>query len=173
MGMHKYCSDPDPKLYCTRSDPHLVVIVETCVTGGIHHRCWRDRESDPCPGKNYMCPPTIKTFLDETSLDPFVSDKRKQVDYRGSCGWGLSGAAISPAATGIPWNTGQSNRPTARYISCRIRIDRAELLFDEVLGVHYRSSLSPPRLLTRGRSVLARLSDGPGFCRYLIFLQAI
>jgi hypothetical protein len=41
-------------------------------------------EVNPGPGKNYMCHPTIKTFLDETSLDPFVSDKRTRVDYRGS-----------------------------------------------------------------------------------------
>jgi hypothetical protein len=37
---------------------------------------------DPC--KDYMCQPTIKTFLDETALDPLVSDKRKRVGYRGS-----------------------------------------------------------------------------------------
>ena len=38
----------------------------------------------PCPCKDYMCHPTIKTFLEETSLDPLASDKRKRVDYRGS-----------------------------------------------------------------------------------------
>jgi hypothetical protein len=41
-------------------------------------------EMKPGPGKDYMCQPTIKTFLDETSLDPLVSDKRKRVDCRGS-----------------------------------------------------------------------------------------
>jgi hypothetical protein len=41
-------------------------------------------EVNPGPGKDYMCHPTIKTFLDETSLDPRVLDKRKRVDYRGS-----------------------------------------------------------------------------------------
>ena len=41
-------------------------------------------EVNPGPGKNYMSHPTIKTFLDGTSLDPHVSDKRKRVDYRGS-----------------------------------------------------------------------------------------
>jgi hypothetical protein len=37
---------------------------------------------NPGPCKDYVCHPTIKTFLDETSLDPLVSDKRKRVDYR-------------------------------------------------------------------------------------------
>jgi hypothetical protein len=34
-----------------------------------------------CSGKDYMCHPTIKTFLDKTSLDLLVSDKRRLVDY--------------------------------------------------------------------------------------------
>ena len=41
-------------------------------------------EVKPGPGKNYMCHPTIKSFLEETSLDPLASDKRLRVDYRGS-----------------------------------------------------------------------------------------
>ena len=41
-------------------------------------------EVKPGPGKNYMCHPTIKAFLEETSLDPLASDKRMRVDYRGS-----------------------------------------------------------------------------------------
>jgi hypothetical protein len=40
-------------------------------------------EMKPGPGKDYMCHPTIM-FLDETSLYPLVSGKRKRVDYRGS-----------------------------------------------------------------------------------------
>jgi hypothetical protein len=36
------------------------------------------------PGNNYMSHPTIKAFLEETSLDPLASDKRMRVDYRGS-----------------------------------------------------------------------------------------
>jgi hypothetical protein len=39
---------------------------------------------NPDPGKDYMCHPNIKTFLDETALDPVVSDKRKRVGFRGS-----------------------------------------------------------------------------------------
>ena len=39
------------------------------------------QEVRPGPGKDYMCHPTIKTFLEKTSLDPLASDKRKQVDY--------------------------------------------------------------------------------------------
>jgi hypothetical protein len=31
-----------------------------------------------------MFHPKIKTFLEETSLDPLASDKRRRVDYRGS-----------------------------------------------------------------------------------------
>jgi hypothetical protein len=42
------------------------------------------QEVHPGPGKDYMYNPTIKTFLEETSLDPLVSDKRKREDYRGS-----------------------------------------------------------------------------------------
>jgi hypothetical protein len=38
----------------------------------------------PGPGNNYMHHPNIKKFLEETSLDPLASDKRKRVDYRGS-----------------------------------------------------------------------------------------
>jgi hypothetical protein len=41
-------------------------------------------EVHPGPGKDYMYHPTIKTFLEETSLDPLASDKRMRVDYRGS-----------------------------------------------------------------------------------------
>ena len=41
-------------------------------------------EVNPGPGRDYMSHSTIKTFLEETSLDPHVSDKRKRVDYRGS-----------------------------------------------------------------------------------------
>jgi hypothetical protein len=41
-------------------------------------------EVNPGPCKDYMYHLTIKTFLEETSLDPHVSDKRKRVDYRGS-----------------------------------------------------------------------------------------
>ena len=41
-------------------------------------------EVKPGPGKNYMYHPTIKAFLEETSLDPLASDKRMRVDYRGS-----------------------------------------------------------------------------------------
>ena len=37
-------------------------------------------EVKPDPGNT--CVPTIKTFLEETSLDPLASDKRKRVDYR-------------------------------------------------------------------------------------------
>ena len=36
------------------------------------------------PGKDYMCHPTVKAFLEKTSLDPLASDKRKRLDYRGS-----------------------------------------------------------------------------------------
>ena len=39
-------------------------------------------EVKPDPSKDYMCHPTIKTFLEETSLDPLASDKRKRLDYR-------------------------------------------------------------------------------------------
>jgi endo-1,4-beta-D-glucanase Y len=42
------------------------------------------QEVHPCPGKHYMYHPTIRTFLEKTSLDPLVSDKRKRVDYRRS-----------------------------------------------------------------------------------------
>ena len=42
------------------------------------------QEVKPGPGKDYMCHPTIKTFLEKTSLDLLASDKRKRVDYRGS-----------------------------------------------------------------------------------------
>ena len=42
------------------------------------------KEVNPVPGNNYMFHPKIRTFLEETSLDPLVSDKRKLVDYRGS-----------------------------------------------------------------------------------------
>ena len=42
------------------------------------------QEVKPGPGKDYMCHPTIKTFLEKTSLDPLASDKRTRVDYRGS-----------------------------------------------------------------------------------------
>ena len=38
----------------------------------------------PGLGKDYMCHPTVKAFLEKTSLDPLASDKRKRVDYRGS-----------------------------------------------------------------------------------------
>jgi hypothetical protein len=41
-------------------------------------------EVKPGPGNNYMSHPTIKAFLEETSLDPLASDKRMRVDYRGS-----------------------------------------------------------------------------------------
>jgi hypothetical protein len=41
-------------------------------------------EVRPGPGKDSVYHPTIKTFLEETSLEPLDSDKRKQVDYRGS-----------------------------------------------------------------------------------------
>ena len=41
-------------------------------------------EVNPGPGRDYMSHSTINTFLEETSLDPHVSDKRKRVDYRGS-----------------------------------------------------------------------------------------
>jgi hypothetical protein len=41
-------------------------------------------EMKPGPGKDYMFHPKIKTFLEETSLDPLASDKRRRVDYRGS-----------------------------------------------------------------------------------------
>jgi hypothetical protein len=41
-------------------------------------------EVNPCPGKDYMCHPTIKTFLDKTSLDPLVSDKMKLFLFRTS-----------------------------------------------------------------------------------------
>ena len=41
-------------------------------------------EVKPGPGKDYTEHPTIKTFLDETSLDPLSSDKRFRVDYRES-----------------------------------------------------------------------------------------
>jgi hypothetical protein len=37
-------------------------------------------EVNSCPCKDYMYHPTIKTFLEETSLDPHVSDKRKRVE---------------------------------------------------------------------------------------------
>ena len=52
-------------------------------------RCWRNRGSDLSrgkarPGRDYMCHPTIKTFLEKPSLDPLASDKSKRVDYRGS-----------------------------------------------------------------------------------------
>ena len=39
-------------------------------------------EVKPCPGKDYICHPTTKMFLEETSLDPLASDKRKRLDYR-------------------------------------------------------------------------------------------
>ena len=42
------------------------------------------QEVKPGPGKDYMCHPTIKTFLEKTSLHPLASDKRKRLDYRGS-----------------------------------------------------------------------------------------
>ena len=32
----------------------------------------------PGPGNDYMCHPTIKTFLEKTSLDTLASDKRKR-----------------------------------------------------------------------------------------------
>jgi hypothetical protein len=73
MGMHKYCSDPDPRLFCARSDPHSVEIVETCVTEIVEVTFEAVN-----PGKIYMCQPTIKTFLDETSLGPFVSGKESR-----------------------------------------------------------------------------------------------
>jgi hypothetical protein len=38
-------------------------------------------EVDPGPGKDYMYHPTIKTFLEETSLDPLASDKRMLVRW--------------------------------------------------------------------------------------------
>jgi hypothetical protein len=38
----------------------------------------------PGPGKDYRRHPTIKTFLEETSLDPLVSDKRQRMNYHGS-----------------------------------------------------------------------------------------
>ena len=41
-------------------------------------------EVKPGPGKDYMCHPTIKKFLKETSLDLLASDQRKRVDYLGS-----------------------------------------------------------------------------------------
>jgi hypothetical protein len=41
-------------------------------------------EVKPGPGNDYKEHPTIKTFLDETSLDPLSSDKRFRVDYRES-----------------------------------------------------------------------------------------
>ena len=41
-------------------------------------------EVKPGPGNNYMSHPTIKAFLEETSLDPLATDKRMRVDYRGS-----------------------------------------------------------------------------------------
>ena len=39
------------------------------------------QEVKPGPGKDYMCHPTIKTFLEKTLLDLLASDKRKRVDY--------------------------------------------------------------------------------------------
>jgi hypothetical protein len=41
-------------------------------------------EVKPGPGKYYKCHLTIRIFLEETKLDPLVSDKRKRVDYLGS-----------------------------------------------------------------------------------------
>ena len=32
----------------------------------------------PSPGKDYMCLPKVKAFLEKTSLDPLASDKRKR-----------------------------------------------------------------------------------------------
>ena len=42
------------------------------------------QEVKPGPSKDYMCHPTIKTFLEKTSLDLLASDNRQRVDYRGS-----------------------------------------------------------------------------------------
>jgi hypothetical protein len=36
------------------------------------------------PGKDYRYHPTIKTFLEETSFVPLISDKRQRVEYCGS-----------------------------------------------------------------------------------------
>jgi hypothetical protein len=44
------------------------------------------KEVLPGPGKDYMYHwhPTIKTFLEETSLYPLVSERRKRADYHGA-----------------------------------------------------------------------------------------
>ena len=42
------------------------------------------QEVKPGPGKDYMCHPTINTFLEKSSLDLLASDQRNRVDYRGS-----------------------------------------------------------------------------------------
>ena len=42
------------------------------------------QEVKPGPGKDYLCHPTIKTFLEKASLDPLASDKSKRVNYRRS-----------------------------------------------------------------------------------------
>ena len=35
------------------------------------------QEVKPCPGRDYMCHPTIKTLLEKTSLDPLALDKER------------------------------------------------------------------------------------------------
>jgi hypothetical protein len=88
MGMHKHCPYPVPtskwwalRGLCARIDSHSAGIVGTCVTGETNTDAGEIvevtfEEVNPGPGKDYMYHPTIKTFLEETSLDPYVSDKR-------------------------------------------------------------------------------------------------
>ena len=99
MGMHKHCSYPVPSL----EDPnggHFegFVHASTHIRLGSLRRVLPEKQTtdageimdvtfeevNPGPGKDYMYHPTIKTFLEETSLDLHVSDKRKRVDYSGS-----------------------------------------------------------------------------------------
>jgi hypothetical protein len=84
MGMHKYClyTVPGFKLrgLCTRINPHSVGIVDTCVAGEAKHRSTVAGEIvevtfEEVPGKDYRYRPTIKTFLEETSLNRLFQTK--------------------------------------------------------------------------------------------------
>jgi hypothetical protein len=59
-------------------------------------------EMHPGPGKDYMYHPTIKMFLEETSLDPLASDKRIRMDYCGSRIPGARASSFQYRASGHP-----------------------------------------------------------------------
>ena len=92
-------------------------------------------EVKPGPGIHYMSHPTIKAFLEETSLNPLASDKRMRVDYRGSS------ASHSEIMQGKTW----FGRGTMR---CSDLKQVAAIFSSENVAQHRQATLMSAKVIT-------------------------